>query len=281
VVKPPTLQTEIKFYHLKKDNELVYTPTYNDRCLTGPGRDSVLPETEHSNWFRPKTTAEKLTKAALKILDVVFWNWKGLPAERCGEMMSRTVSIAMTENKDLFIAGNLNEGFQLDSNQNQHKILNILTEDLGSGAFKNVWVINDQKQTFGKKGRSHSHAEMQIARYAYEKNLKIEHLGVSKTPCCACNTVLRKAKYSDGTEVKAPHGDENNDPYHVMFANIANIASARGTDQYTDIEDQMPHWVGGIQFQLFQGNTIFPDWVKYWRHPSQVDFIPVEAKKIQ
>jgi len=281
VVKPPTLQTDIKFYKLKQDDEIDASPLYFDRCFVNPGK--TLPETNSKwDWKNPQYVSEKLTKAALKILDVVYWNWYfnkyGLPVEKCGAMMSRTVAIAHTNNKDLYLAGNLDEGFQLKDNKD--KIIQILMKDLFEGGIgiRNIWVINDEISTFGGKGKSWSHAEMQIAKYALEKNLVIENLGVSKTPCCACNTVLRKAVIRENNidqEVKAPTGKENNDPYHKMFAKSVNVASARGTGQETIGTE--PFWKGGDQFQRFQNG--FVNW-NYWHHPSSVDFINVEAKLI-
>jgi len=297
VVKPPTLQTEIKFYYLKKDNKLVpdneqhststpttiSTPTptpkpfpsYTDRCLTKARPDiGVLPETKNKWTEHNKLSlAEKLTKAALKILDIIFW--KGKEAKNCGKMMSHTVAIAMSDKEDLYLAGNLDQGFELENNKehNKKEILDILEEDLGRTAFQSVWVLNHREWTYGGNDRSYSHAEMQIAKYAVDNNINILHLGVSKTPCCACNTVLRRALDSEGNEVNTGY---KNDKYHNMFAKITDIVSARGTEQYT--ENDKPYWRGGRQFQRFEDDSLFPNWGGFWRHPNSDGFIGAEME---
>merc|ERR1712186_292907 len=47
-------------------------------------------------------------------------------------------------------------------------------------------------------GHMRRHAEMQLTRYAKRNGFKIMNLGVSKPPCCMCDTVLSSEKNSPG-----------------------------------------------------------------------------------
>eukprot|EP00092_Neocalanus_flemingeri_P076146 GFUD01094411.1.p1 GENE.GFUD01094411.1~~GFUD01094411.1.p1 ORF type:complete len:788 (+),score=167.37 GFUD01094411.1:28-2391(+) len=229
------------------------------------------------SWMNPKTNAVMLAKAAVKILDRVVWY--GITDVRanavCPKMMEQTVSIAMMTPKDevrkhdIYIAGNLAKSFGTKNNPLKVKMmLSILDEHLGD-TYQDVFVINPSAQTFGQ-GNSKSHAEMQLAKVAMTKKLKVHAIGVSKPPCCACNIVLRSV-FSDKSKEQSTTNFYEAVDYHEMLQDVP-VASAKGSERCNIKPDQggkTEEWCGSQYTQKDKDG--WPDFNRFWEHPKHVD----------
>ena len=238
--------------------------SWNNRCR--PKTVSVNPKDASSklqsigDWNSADSVAAKLTKASIMILDRVAWHGKKKEEiVHCPDMMSQTVSIAMmkpaAEDRppDVYIAGNLEHSFQLDETKNG--ILGILNTHL-HGLYEDVYVMNPKAKTFGKAGDSHNHAEMQLAKWAQTNGLKVEALGVSKPPRCACNIVLRNVfdETSKDPSTKAFYEATN---YHAILQDVP-VVSGKGSERCESKvnERKEEHWCGSQYAILDKTNNL-------------------------
>eukprot|EP00092_Neocalanus_flemingeri_P071960 GFUD01088471.1.p1 GENE.GFUD01088471.1~~GFUD01088471.1.p1 ORF type:complete len:333 (+),score=64.24 GFUD01088471.1:190-1188(+) len=143
-------------------------------------------------------TKAKLARAAIEILDAIFW-LSDLQSKQgiCQTMIRFTISIAQMNDGEIYLAGNLDfssinqnpkstwKTFMLETPGVKLAILYILKK----------WEFSTDKVfvlTTTKRGKEYMrrHAEMQLVRFAKEKNKDITALGVSKPPCCLCDEAL-------------------------------------------------------------------------------------------
>eukprot|EP00092_Neocalanus_flemingeri_P021626 GFUD01023456.1.p1 GENE.GFUD01023456.1~~GFUD01023456.1.p1 ORF type:complete len:785 (-),score=183.99 GFUD01023456.1:84-2438(-) len=278
-------KSPIHFYELmtkeqedtvKEQSTIPVHLSWDNRCLKPKGykheKTNTLQQSEGS-WVNPKTNAEMLAKAAVKILDRVVWY--GITDANanavCSKMMEQTVSIAMMTPKDevrkhdIYIAGNLNKPFVTKNDQEKvDMMLSILAEDLGD-TYQDVYLINPSAQTFGP-GMSKSHAEMQLAKVAMTKNLKVHAIGVSKPPCCACNIVLRSV-FTDESNDQSTRDFYEAVDYHQILQDVP-VTSAKGSNR-CKIKNhgvETEEWCGS-QYTV-EDQDGWPDFNKFWMHPQ-------------
>eukprot|EP00092_Neocalanus_flemingeri_P028502 GFUD01030953.1.p1 GENE.GFUD01030953.1~~GFUD01030953.1.p1 ORF type:complete len:332 (+),score=47.57 GFUD01030953.1:132-1127(+) len=143
-------------------------------------------------------TKTNLARASLEILDAIFW-LSDLEFKQgiCQTMIRFTISIAQMNDGEIYLAGNLDfssinqkpkstwKTFMLETPGVKLAILYILKK--WNFSTDKVFVLTT---TRGGKEYMRRHAEMQLVRFAKEKNKVITALGVSKPPCCLCDEAL-------------------------------------------------------------------------------------------
>ena len=247
------LQTDILFYHLKVAS--AETGHWANSCNKGIyGKNPRPLDQSAAKWNKPETFSESeaLAKASIKLLD--FISHEGIEDDAvvlCPAMIMQTISIALVENSEdsvkkgeIIIAGNLKKPFS--NVQNKEMIETIVKAELGYLVSNNIFILYPDARTFGGKGGSSSHhAEMQIAKYIDDNRSTrtMLHLGVSKPPCCNCNTVLRRVKsdMSNVYEAGLPPGINTDIP--ELLQNVP-VASGKGSDKCKIGATKKEEWCG-------------------------------------
>ena len=213
----PNLQTNIDFFNLMTDSSITSTQSrlrWANRCnrqfLGKPPYSETNTLVESTSTWNTGTNAEKLAKASIILLDFLSHQETGEKENvHCPQMSSQTLAMAIikdvnddTNAFDIFIAGNMNIPFNKNNpedssylNSRLGKIHNIVRAEFAG--LRDIFILYPDATTFGgKAGTSFHHAEMQIVKYfsANQPSKKISFMGVSKPPCCNCNTVLRRVK---------------------------------------------------------------------------------------